>query len=101
MIELLNWVSQDTKHFLGTIIAVTGRRYMVSRDRQSMEEIMADKPLFSLIETSAKLPDGRTITGYYSNPKGYTKAEYDEMYASLVKAFGSVGSVTKGTRLGD
>jgi hypothetical protein len=54
-------------------------------------------PMFSHIETRAKLRDGRVITSSYSNPLGYTKADYDRIDAALVVAFGNEGSSTTGT----
>ena len=55
--------------------------------------------LFSKIDTRAVLPDGRVITASRSKPSGYTKAEYDEINAALVAAFGVRGSRTEGTYL--
>lgn len=56
--------------------------------------------MFSHIETRATLPDGRVISSSYSNPLGYTKADYDRIDAALVVAFGNQGSSTTGT-IGD
>lgn len=54
-------------------------------------------PMFSYIETRAVLSDGRVISSSYSNPRGYSKADYDRIDAALVVAFGNHGSSTTGT----
>jgi hypothetical protein len=55
------------------------------------------KMRFSLIETSAIMPNGKVVTSSRSYPLGVGKDVYDKIDADLRKAFGNDGSRTKGT----
>lgn len=52
---------------------------------------------FSLIETKAVLPDGRTVSAWRSYPEGIDIAAYREIDRQMARAFGNDGTVTKGT----